>query len=106
MDHGPAGLRVFERVGEGDYRLRSEWKVNYADQTTTIWSDANGDLKADNGETTLFIPELVAVGIINLDARTGGRTLDVRTCYIQNLYFRFKCVSTPAGICNNEGNCE
>ncbi len=54
VDHGPAGLRVFERVGEGDYRLRSEWKVSHFDQTTKIWSDANGDGKHDADETSIL----------------------------------------------------
>jgi len=50
VDHGPAGLRVFERIGEGAYKLRSEWKISHANQTTTIWSDANDNEKQDADE--------------------------------------------------------
>jgi hypothetical protein len=51
VEHNRSGLRVFERIGEGDYRLRAEIRPDFATKTTTIWSDANGDGKQDPGET-------------------------------------------------------
>ncbi|MFA6293897.1 MAG: hypothetical protein WC637_19065, partial [Victivallales bacterium] len=64
VDHGPAGLRVFERIGEGEYKLRAEWKINHANQTTTIWSDVNGDGKQDPDEVKT-LPYTVAVAGAN-----------------------------------------
>jgi len=64
VDHGPAGLQIFERVGEGDYRLRAQWKVNPANQTTTIWSDVNGDGKQDADEVQT-LPYLVVLAGAN-----------------------------------------
>lgn len=61
VHHGPAGLRIFERIGEGDYRLRAEWKVDFGTQTTAVWSDINGDAKQDANEvTTLPYPLHIA----------------------------------------------
>ncbi len=62
VDHGPAGLQVYERIGEGDYKLRAEWKTNYGSQTTTIWSDANGDGKQDADEVKSLPFALVLSG--------------------------------------------
>jgi len=62
IDHGPAGLRVFERLGEGEYALRSEWRINNADQTTTIWSDVNGDGKQDANEINKLPYTLMLAG--------------------------------------------
>jgi len=50
--HNLGGLRVYERVGEGDYKLRAEWRPDYATQTTAVWSDENGDGKQQPDEVT------------------------------------------------------
>jgi hypothetical protein len=50
--HGRSGIRIFERVGEGDYKLRAEWRPDYGAQTTVVWSDINGDGKEDPNEVT------------------------------------------------------
>jgi len=62
IDHGPAGLRVFERLGEGEYALRSEWRIDHAKQTTTIWSDVNGDGKQDADEVKVLPYTLMLAG--------------------------------------------
>ena len=77
VDHGPAGMRVFERVGEGDYRLRAEWKVDYGTQTTTVWSDINGDGKQDANEVTTLPYTLRIAGGNNWSANLNPYTLTV-----------------------------
>jgi hypothetical protein len=52
--HNRCGLRIFERLGEGDYKLRAEWRPDYSAQTTTVWSDADGDGEQDPDEVTVF----------------------------------------------------
>jgi len=50
--HFKSGIRIFERMGEGEYKLRAEWRPDYGTQTTTVWSDINGDGKQDADEIT------------------------------------------------------
>ncbi len=50
VEHYRSGIRIFERLGEGDYRLRAEIRPDFAARTTTIWSDANDDGIKDAGE--------------------------------------------------------
>jgi len=77
VDHGPAGMRIFERVGEGDYRLRSEWKVDYGTQTTIVWSDINGDGKQDANEVITLPYALRIAGSANWSANLNPYTLTV-----------------------------
>jgi hypothetical protein len=62
VDHFRSGIRIFERVAEGDYRLRSEIRPDFTARTTTIWSDANGDGKQDPGETVTVPTAWVTYG--------------------------------------------
>ncbi len=50
--HDFAGLRIYERIGPGDYRPCAEWRPDYANQTTLVWSDRNGDGKIQPDEIT------------------------------------------------------
>ena len=73
VEHGRSGLRIFERLGEGNYRLRSEFRPDFKAKTTTIWSDINGDGKRDANETVTLPMYLVTHGSnswsINLNPR-------------------------------------
>jgi outer membrane protein assembly factor BamB len=62
VEHNRHGIRIFERLGEGNYRLRSEIRPNYKAKTTTIWSDVNGDAKPDANETVTLPLLLVTHG--------------------------------------------
>lgn len=50
--YGTGGLRVFERLGDGQYALRSALRPDDAKtrQKTVIWTDANGDGKEQPNE--------------------------------------------------------
>ena len=57
VEHNRSGVRIFERLHEGNYRLRAEIRPDYLAKTTTIWSDVNGDGKQDPAET-VTVPTL------------------------------------------------
>lgn len=50
VEHNRSGVRIFERLGEGNYVLRAEFRPDYPAGTTTVWSDVNGDGKQDPAE--------------------------------------------------------
>ncbi len=62
VEHNRCGIRIFERLGEGNYRLRSEIRPDYKAKTTTFWSDVNGDGKRDTNETVTLPMLLVTHG--------------------------------------------
>jgi outer membrane protein assembly factor BamB len=62
VEHNRHGIRIFERLGEGNYRLRSEVRPDYKAKTTTFWSDVNGDGKRDADETVTLPMVLVTHG--------------------------------------------
>ena len=71
--HGSANYRIFERVGDGDYRLRAaieavkDEKGNVAtNRSFTIWSDENGDGLPQAGEVTSINGEFSASGYIGV----------------------------------------
>lgn len=77
VQHNRAGLRIFERIGEGDYRLRSMIRPDYGDNTTTIWSDANGDGKPDTDEVTTVPKILVTHGTLGWSMNMNPRDFTV-----------------------------
>jgi hypothetical protein len=62
VEHGRFGIRIFERLGDGNYRLRSEIRPDFKAKTTTFWSDVNGDGKRDANETVTLPMYLVTFG--------------------------------------------
>jgi hypothetical protein len=73
--HDAANYRIFERVGEGDYRLRTEIVADElakgsanAAKTFTIWSDVNDDGRRQPEEATSVKGEFFASGYIGVSS--------------------------------------
>ena len=57
-----SATRIFERIGEGTWRVRAEVRPDFIAKTTTFWSDVNGDGREDAGETITVPEALVTYG--------------------------------------------
>jgi hypothetical protein len=60
--HEAPNYRIFERVAEGDYRLRAKILNTGTANTTRFWADANGDAQEQPEEVTLLPGGLNASG--------------------------------------------
>jgi hypothetical protein len=50
--HDLTETSIFERLGEGEYKLRSKFIYEGQPRKTRLWADANGDEKEQDGEST------------------------------------------------------
>jgi DNA-binding beta-propeller fold protein YncE len=72
--YAPADYRIYERVGEGDYRLRATIQFAKAEPGTAakesvrIWSDANGDGQPQANEVAFRNGHFSASGYIDISA--------------------------------------
>ena len=57
-----SATRIFQRIGEGTWRVRAEVRPDFIAKTTTFWSDVNGDGREDPGETITVPMVLVTYG--------------------------------------------
>ena len=62
----PGDYRIYERVGEGDYRFRSSIVPNAAG--TQVWADQNGDGQVQENEVSVTPGGFMASGYIGVSA--------------------------------------
>jgi hypothetical protein len=81
--HGSNAIRIFERLGEGDYKLRTMFIYEGKDKTakTKFWADENGDEKQQDNEVTTFD------GLITFSGWYMGLTPDM-TIYSGNNQYK------------------
>ncbi len=71
-----SGIQVYERLSEGVWNLRAEWRPN-EDGTTEVWSDANGDGKNDANETSSIPYTLRLTGYMSWQGNFNPYTFNV-----------------------------
>ena len=71
--HGPGDYRIYERLGEGDYRLRARIETVRPEKDDApapdrleLWADANGDGQVQPGEVYATNASFMASGYIGL----------------------------------------
>jgi len=71
-----SGLQVYERLSEGVWALRAEWRPD-EDGTTEIWSDINGDGRKDANETSTIPYSFRLTGYMGWQGNFNPHTFNV-----------------------------